>query len=280
MTVRRLLVLLLSAPSLVWVAPPAVAAPVQYAIAANASAAPARPAAPTSKGGGTVDDKLDELSRRVIVLTEHLRNQGLLNMHNQLLALQADIAKLRGSQEELVHAQRLAEQRQKELYADLDARLKELAKRPVAPPPEPVRPQATQQTAAAPAAPAETESETKAYESALNHFKSADYVAAVSAFNAYIIKFPRGTLASNAYYWLGLAYYGLADYKSAAEAQKRLLKEYPDSAKVADSALSLARAQLQLGEIEAARQTLSQLIAKHPTSRAADNARKLLALSK
>lgn len=271
-----------AAPQTLAAAP--VAAQILPATSPGMSPPQVRPAVPSpaEKTGAAVDDKLDDLSRRVTLLTDQLRNQGLLNMHNQLMSLKSEIARLRGTQEEMGHAQQMAEKRQKELFADLDSRLKELAKRPVAPPPEPVRPQAVQAPAApaAPTAPVEVEGETRAYESALNHFKSADYVAAVSAFNAYVVKFPHSALASNALYWLGLAYYALADYKSAVEAQKRLIKDHPESAKVPDASLSLARAQIQLGENEPARQTLDQLVAKHPTTKAADNARKLLALFK
>lgn len=258
--------------------------PVQVASAPRPAGKPLPPLASDSAVlPAGFDEKLEELSRRVVTLADQLRNQGLLNLHNQLESLRADIARLRGAQEEMAHAQQVAERRQKDMYADLDARLTELAKRPVVVPPEPVRPQAPSTATAptpAPPSPSAAELGTRAYETALNFFKSADYVAAVSAFNAYIVNNPDGALASNALYWLGLAYYGLADYKSSVEAQTRLLKEHPQSNKVPDSTLSMARAQIQLGDYEGARENLDRVIAVYPTTRAADAARKMLTLLK
>ncbi len=272
--------------------PPAVSLKSLPASTTNAQLL-AAPLPPTDALSPALESKLDDLSRRVSLLAEQLRSQGLLSMHNQLEGLKSEVAKLRGKQEELQYAQQVADKRQKDLLADFDLRLKEMAKetakRPPPPPPEPVRPQATATpaTATPPAppprpavTPADAEMETKSYESALNHFKSADYVAAVSAFNAFVVGYPNSALASNAMYWLGLSYYALADFKSSAEAQQRLLKDYPQSGKVPDATLSLARAHMQLGDSERARAALEQVVAKFPTARAADTARKMLTLFK
>ncbi len=301
---RLLAVFLLGQVGYGWAAPAQPVPPAQVAAnvpavslgslpAGNPKTLLAAPLPPADNLSPALEAKLDELSRRVTLLADFLRNQGLLNMHNQLEGLKAEVAKLRGAQEELAHAQQVSEKRQKDLFADFDARLKDLAKesakRPPAPPPEPVRPQATStptsQAQPTPpplpvTPPVDAEMETRAYESALNHFKSADYVAAVSAFNAFVVGYPKSGLASNAMYWLGLSYYALADFKSSSEAQLRLLKEYPQSGKVPDATLSLARAQMQLGDSERARAALDDLVAKYPTARAADTARKMLTLFK
>jgi TolA-binding protein len=44
--------------------------------------------------------------------------------------------------------------------------------------------------------------------------------------------------------------------------------------------VSLARSQTQLGELDAARNTLEQVLEKYPVTKAADAARKMLALMK
>lgn len=271
------------------------AAPGQAVLTQPAGSGPASmlaaPLPPTDSLGPALEAKLDELNRRVTLLADQLRSQGLLNMHNQLEGLRQEVAKLRGAQEELAYAQQVADKRQKDLFADFDSRIKDMSKEVAkrAATPEPVRPQATStptsvtQPPPVPipvAAAVEAENETKAYETALNHFKSADYVAAVSAFNAFVVNHPQSNLASNALYWLGLSYYALTDFKSSVEAQKRLLRDYPQSHKVPDANLSLARALMQVGENDTARQTLEQLVSKYPTARAADTARRMLTLFK
>jgi tol-pal system protein YbgF len=232
------------------------------------------------------------LEERVARLEAQLKSAGLLDLLAQMQGMRDEIARLRGGLEESSHLQKLAEKRQKELFADLDerqtkqeaarkeleARLQELANRTLSPK-EAVRLQTSQSLAAAAPVP-DAESESKGYEAALAQFKVGNYTASVEAFQSFLKLHPSGTFASNALYWLGLSYFSLGDFKSAAAAQLRLLRDHPQSAKVPDSMVSLARAQVQLGETEAARGTLEQVLEKYPVTRAAEAARKLLALMK
>lgn len=224
---------------------------------------------------------LDYLSARLDRLEEQSRSQGLIGLLNQVEALRAEVARLRGSLDELGYRQEQAERRQKEVLADFDQRIKEahaLASRPLpvaapvpvaAPSPAPARPAAE-----------DPEAETRAYEAALNLFKAADYAGAVNAFNAFIAGYPASSLAGNACYWLGLTYFAMGDHKSAVITQRRLLRDYPQHAKVPDAMLNMARAHIQLGETEVARQELEQVVAQYPNSKPAELATKILALFK
>lgn len=232
------------------------------------------------------------LSNRVAHLESQLKNAGLLDLLGQIQAMREEIARLRGSLEEMAHQQKLADKRQKDLFADLDerqtklkeglaavdGRLQELASRTLSPK-DAVRLQTSSSLAAAAPVP-DAESEAKAYEAALNQFKVGNYTAAVEAFQSFLKLYPNGSFASNGHYWLGLSYFSLGDYKSAAASQLRLLRDHPQSHKAPDAMVSLARAQIQLGESEAARNTLEQVLEKYPVTRAAESARKMLTLLK
>lgn len=219
---------------------------------------------------------------RIARLEAQLQNQGLLNLLNQVETLKAEVARLRGGQEEQAFKLEGADKRVKDLFADLDGRVRELASRPVAPPPDAVRLQVAQSlvTPSPAALPVESEGEAKAYEAAHALVKGAKYKEAVAAFQSFLKQYPAGSLAANALYWSGFSQVGLTDFKSAAATYLRLLKDFPNSPKVPDTLLSLARTQAQMNETEAARATLDQLIAKHPQSKAADNGKKLLATLK
>lgn len=230
-----------------------------------------------------------ELRRTVVVQDERiarleaqLQNQGLLNLLNQVEALKAEVARLRGGQEEQAHKLENADKRARDLFADLDGRVKELASRPVAPPADAVRLQVSQSlVASAPApAPIDSEAEARAYEAAQSLVKTGKYKEAVAAFQAFLKQYPGGALAANALYWTGFSHVGLSDFKGASASYQRLLKEFPASPKAPDALLSLARAQVQMNEPDNARATLEQLIAKHPQSKAAENGKKLLATLK
>ena len=226
-------------------------------------------------------------SDRITKLESQLQNQGLLGMLNQVEVLKSDVARLRGAQEEMLHRLEVSDKRTKDLFVDLDERLKEVAGRPVAAPSDAIRLQTSQSLIAAPAPASsplstpDSEAEARAYEVAHALIKAGKYKEAIGAFQAFLSQFPTGSLAANALYWMGISQVtGPSDFKSAAESYQRLLKDFPASPKVPDALLSLARAQIQFEDKETARATLNQLLAKHPASKAAENGKKLLATLK
>lgn len=245
-----------------------------FAVAHAVAAEPPIQSVPTLGG------RLDDLSARLAAIEAQSTSQGLLNLLNQVEALKGEVARLRGAQEEMAHRLQQADQRQKDVLADYDLRLKEtreLASRPA--PVVAVAPRVAETTAPAVAVPApDPEAETRTYEAALNLFRTGDHAGAVAAFNAFLNQYPSSPLAGNACYWQGLSHFAMADHKSAVAAQQRLLREYPQHGKVPDAMVSLARAQIQLGETENARQGLEQVIARYPATRSAELAKKILSL--
>lgn len=241
---------------------------------------------PDDKCFQALQSRMDDLSGRMSKLEDQAGSQGVLSLLNQLETLEAEVARLRGNLEELSHQQQLADKRQKDVLADFDARIKEnhdLLTRGDA---QAAPAAASADTGAASASPAaatpatDQEAETKAYEAAFNLVKSADYKAAVPAFNSFLKQHPKGNLAGNATYWLGLSYYSLGNYKDAVATQQRLVKDYPQHTKVPDAMVSMARAYIQLGEMDKANQILSQVIAKYPASQSAEMAKKIQSLLK
>lgn len=225
---------------------------------------------------------------RLTRLEGQLQNQGLLNLLNQVEALKAEVARLRGSQEELAFQQGSADKRAKDLFADLDDRVKELESRPAvaaSAPPSSVRLQPAQ-ALSTPVSPSggvqqgDGENEARAYEAAHQLVKSGRYKDAVLAFQNFAKTYPTSTLVPNAHYWIGFSHVGMSDFTSAAASYQRLITDYPGSSKTPDAMLSLARAQVQMQKNAEAIATLDRLIEKFPYSRAADNGRKLLSTLK
>jgi tol-pal system protein YbgF len=262
---------------------------VSLAAAADSPA----PGTPEDRCFQALQSRQDDLSARMARLEDQSGSQGILSLLNQVETLETEVARLRGALDEIAHKQQIADKRQKDVLADFDARIKEnhdqLARVTAqtgagAPADAAAAPgSATQGAAVAPdsAAPAvDSEAETKAYEAAFNLLKTADYKAAVPAFNSFLRQYPNGSLAGNAMYWLGLSYFSLADYKNTVATQQQLLKAYPQHAKVPDAMVSMARAYIQLGEADKANQMLTQVVAKYPTTPAADMAKRIQSLLK
>lgn len=219
-------------------------------------------------------DQIKTLEERIVKLDNTMRSQGLLDILQQVESLKSDMAKLRGQVEVNTHSLGTTDKRQKDLYVDLDNRMRKLERTGVAPDAV-AAPAAT--AGATPTPAADPGAESRAYDTAFNLFKIGNYQAAIAGFQNFIKTYPKSPLASNAQYWVGNSYSALRDFKNCIANQKTLIAQYPDSPKAPDALLNLASCQSEAGEKDAARKTLEDLIAKHPTSSAADAAKKRLA---
>jgi tol-pal system protein YbgF len=250
----------------------------------------------------------DSLNERLAKLEGVIQqNQQLLGLLKEVEALKAEVAKMRGQTEVQVHQLDTLGKRQNDLYVDLDQRITDLAKvaKPapvteIAQTPAP-GPQVSPTPPASPASPAPTVAEappsapasavattpqldplveSRTYETALNHFREANYVGAIAGFKGFLKAYPDSALAPNAQYWVGYAYYALKDYKTALAQQQKLVAVYPTSAKVPDAMLNIATNQIALDNLAGARKTLEELVDKHPGTNAANLAARRLAALK
>ena len=73
-----------------------------------------------------VPGKLEQLERRMQVQEQATRNQSLVNVTQQVAALERQTAENRGRVETLENSAQATAMRQRQLYADLDARIQEL----------------------------------------------------------------------------------------------------------------------------------------------------------
>jgi tol-pal system protein YbgF len=243
-----------------------------------------------------------QLEDRLTALELQLKSQGLVDLFNQTEQMRGDLAKLRGQIEVLTYELEQAQKRQRDLYVDLDTRMRKLetsAPTATTPPTDAgapnvaVAPPSTGGTnpsgvplpstgtppATIPGAPPRTVdavAEQRAYDAALDQFKRGDYGGAITSFGGFVKTYPRSPLASSAQYWVGSAQYARRDYRGAITTQRQLLQAYPDSPKAPDALLNIASAQSDLNDNGAARRTLEELIAKYPQSEAATKARQRL----
>lgn len=238
------------------------------------------------------------------------QNQQLLGLLKEVETLKAEVSRMRGQAEVQVHQLETLGKRQNDLYVDLDQRLADLVNQakaaksaPVAATAPPPAAPAAQEAPSAPAtattpAPATAKSEppavatpaatpqldplveSRTYETALNHFREANYAGAIAGFKGFLKAYPDSALAPNAQYWIGYAYYAQKDYKSALAHQQKLIAAYPTSAKVPDALLNIATNQIALDNLTGARKTLEELVAKHPGTNAANLAARRLAALK
>ncbi len=214
-----------------------------------------------------------DLDLRISVIEQQLKGQGLVDLLNQVEQVKADVARLRGQVEVLTNDIDQQQKRQRDLYLDLDTRLRKI---------ESVQPAPAADAAATPATPVANATagaaEQRAYDAALDQFKRADYNGAIGSFASFVKTYPQSPLAASAQYWVGNAQFARRDFRAAIAAQRALIKQYPDSPKVPDAMLNVASAQSELGDNASARKTLEELISKFPASDAGVKAKQRLAI--
>lgn len=207
------------------------------------------------------------LEQRLSAL-EAIAKNGLVDMQSQVEVLKQENSRLKGDLELATHNLELAQQRQKDLYTDTDARLRKLESG--AAPAAPVAPTAE------PAAAVKESEEQKQLEAANALSKDARHKEAFAAYDRFLKDFPSSASVADAMYGLGYSQFALKNYKSAIATQQKLLDTYPDSAKAPDAMMNMANSQIQLGQVTAAKKTLRELVKKFPDSEITPTAQKRL----
>ena len=223
-----------------------------------------------------LQQKLRTLEEQVTKLDATVRAQGLLDLLQSVEAMKNDMAKLRGQIEVNTYNIDTTQKRQKDLYVDLDNRLRKL-ERVDSPAPSAAPVPGTNPPPISTGATSDPAAENRTYESAFNLFKIGNYQAAIAGFQNFLKGYPSSPLAPNAQYWIGNSFSALKDYKSAIAQQQKLINTYPNSPKVPDALLNLASSQAEIGDKEGARRSLEEILSRHSLSPAADTARKRLA---
>src|SRR3972149_1853794 len=199
--------------------------------------------------------QIQQLEARARALEDTARQQvkSMLDLQSQIEALNSEIRKLRGQNEEIAHGLQDAEKRQKDFYVDLDTRVrhfesaeeaaqdaakqaaaKESAAKEAAAK-EAVPASAVSPAPAIPADPSDPAPENRAFESAYALFKGGNHANAVKAFQEFLNKSPDSVHVPNANYWLGMSQFALKDYKGALTTYQGLLRGFPDATKAADA---------------------------------------------
>lgn len=216
----------------------------------------------------------DAMAARLAKVEEDARNQPVLALVSEIEKLREEIRNLRGQVEVLGNNIDGVAKRQRDMYVDLDLRLRRFEQPGAAAGPASAATAPGGEAAKAATGAPVAADEGEAYEQAQGQRRIGNYQGAITAFQAFIAKYPKSTLAPRAQYWIGDSYFNLRDFRNAIASQQKLLASYPDSSSAPDALLNLASSQLESGDSAAARKTMDGLIAKYPSSEAAEKARR------
>ena len=211
--------------------------------------------------------KLDELDSRLGRVESVLNNQSLLDLQNDNENLTSQIRNLRNQLDNLSFQQESALNSQKNQYLDVDKRLQQIETRPIR---QYVVPSSSADSdQSSPALQGATGSERDVYQSAFDLLKGGKYADAASGFESYLVQYPDGQLADNAYYWLGESHYITRKFDKALNSFAMVTQNYPESRKIADAWLKLGYTYYEMKDTAKAKEALQKTLSNFPDSSAA-----------
>ena len=217
------------------------------------------------------------LEQRVLSIENVIKSQGLMYLLGQIDSLNNELNIVKGDLEVAQHNIDVSQQRQKDLYADTDGRLRKLesgntviANGSADNKEQSAQPSITNTF--------ENSAETKAFDSAQALLQSGKYKDAFDAFDKFLQTYSNSKQVPNAQYGLGFSQFSLKNYKAAIATHQKLISQFPDSAKAPDALFNIANCQIQLSDIEGAKKSLRDLITQHPASDLVPNAKRRLAV--
>jgi tol-pal system protein YbgF len=188
--------------------------------------------------------------------------RSLLDLQSQIEQLRGEVARLRGSDEQLARDLADVQKNQRDIAQGVDERLRKF---------EPVQVNVDGREFSADPA------EQRDFEAALGAFRRGDFVAAQTAFADFVKRYPGSGYRPTALFWLGNAQYANRDYRGAIANFRALLQQAPDHPRAPEAVLSIANCQIELKDNASARKTLDDLVKAYPQSEAASAARERLA---
>jgi tol-pal system protein YbgF len=211
-----------------------------------------------------VEDARAESGKGITRLSDDaaMSRRSFLELQNQIEALYSEVAKLRGSNEQLARDVAEVQRQQAEMAQGVNARLRQF---------EPAK--VTLDGREFMAEPAEK----KDFEAALAIFRKGDFVAAQVKFLDFLKRYVKSGYAPSALFWLANAQYATRDYKEAVTNFRSLLATDATHMRAPDALLSIANCQVELKDVRSARKTLEELLKTFPQSEAAGTAKERLA---
>jgi tol-pal system protein YbgF len=251
---------------------------------------------------GTIQEQLAKLNEDMSRMGRLIDNRAMLDMIQLVDQLSEEISQLNGQIEQQGFDLESIKKRQRELYLDIDRRLRDLESGATAqagsisvpqidtPAPAAASGQQapseeapsttstqTQTTASITQTPSVTQSEEKAaYQAAFDTLKEGRYKNAKTELKTFLNRYPNSSYAGNAQYWLAEAHYVTRNFEQGIVEFKNVLDKYPSSNKVPDAMLKLGYTFYELKQFPQAKQVLTDLREKFPDETAARLAAKRL----
>lgn len=212
--------------------------------------------------------KLNDLERRLAAIERVLANGSLVELTTQSEQQRRQTAALQGRVESLEYESEGTASRQRDLYVDLDERIRTLEQSAAGGPVSTTNVM-DGGTLLPGQLPVPGGSDRDNYQAAFELLKEQRYEPAAMAFQQFLVSFPDSQLAENAQYWLAESYYVTGEFESALGDFERVIREYPTARKVPDALLKMGYCNYELERWDQARAALTKVTEDHADTTAA-----------
>ncbi|MET1255772.1 tol-pal system protein YbgF [Aliikangiella maris] len=205
------------------------------------------------------------VEQRLQYLEQQLQTKTQLQaqMNQQLSALQDEVKELRGLVEEHGYQLNQIQERQRDLYRDIENRLSALPRTAV-PTAQSSPPSTTAKTTRQPSqsvtTPTASGSERDAFEAAFKLVRNRQYSEAIKGFEEFLTQYPQGSFSDNARFWIGQVYFAQSNLVEAEKQFNLLRQDFPESTKLSTALLKLAEIKTKQGNWEEAKSLYNEII--------------------
>ena len=200
-------------------------------------------------------------------LNEQLQavKRSLLELSSQLDQVRGELARQRGTNEQLARDVADLQRRQKDIAQGVDERMRKIE-------PQKVTVDGKEFLADA--------EEKRLFDEAMAIVRAGDFPGAASAFSNFLRRYPQSGFGDSSRFWLGNALYGKRELREAITMFRTFISNAPDHARVPEAMLAIANSQSESKDTKGARATLTELLKKYPQSEAAQAGKERLAALK
>ena len=188
--------------------------------------------------------------------------RSLLDLNNQLESMRGELARMRGSDEQLANDLAEVQKRQRDLGQAFDDRLRKL---------EPVKVTIDGREVVV------AQEEKAAFDAAVAPIRAGEFDRAAAALLLFQRRYPGSPYTDQARYWHANALYGKRDYKQAIDAYRAFVAAAPEHPNAPDALLAVANSQAETKDPRGARRTIEELMKAYPQSAAAQAGKERLA---
>ncbi|TQV86915.1 tol-pal system protein YbgF [Aliikangiella coralliicola] len=215
----------------------------------------------------TLEQRIEQLEQQ-----NQTRSQLQSEMSTQVIELQKEVRELRGIIEEHEFKLQQIQERQRDLYRDIETRLSAIprnnsssnqaqtstssstaVKTPV------VSPNTASQVRQA----VGSGDERKEFEAAFKLVRNKEYTKAVQGFEAFLQQYPSGSYSDNARFWIGQVYFAQSKLVEAEQQFVQLRKDFPDSSKMSAAILKIAEIKVKQEKWQEAKALYNEVVSKY-----------------